>query len=373
MPKKVILFTLQTFSTTGGIQKMTRTLGHSLCQISKNNGGDFKLWSLYDANNDLMPQYLPLANFRGFKNNRLNFLGTALNTASQPDIIIISHINLAMIGLFISLINPKCKIWLIAHGIEVWRPLSLLKKLFLKRCHKILCVSKFTKEQMIKWHKADPALCEIVNNAVDPFMKLPVLFTKPQHLLNRYQLSPNSPVLFTLARLATTEQYKGHEQIIKVINKLKPTFPDIKFILSGQSDSIEKTRLNELIAEYHVEKQVIITGFINEEELIDYFLLADVFVLPSKKEGFGIVFIEALACGLPVICGNQDGSIYAIHNGELVIAVNPDSLDELEKAITECLSIPLTEAKRQYLQKECLHYFNEKEYTKKIEKIMADE
>src|SRR5476649_1734265 len=66
MAKKVMLFTLQTFSTTGGIQKMTRTLAHSLNIIAKRNDWDFKLWSVYDLRDDLMPEYLPVQNFRGF-------------------------------------------------------------------------------------------------------------------------------------------------------------------------------------------------------------------------------------------------------------------------------------------------------------------
>jgi len=91
---------------------------------------------------------------------------------------------------------------------------------------------------------------------------------------------------------------------------------------------------------------VILTGFIDESEFADYFLLADLFVLPSKKEGFGIVFIEAMAYGLPVICGNADGSIDAICNGELGKAVNADDPAELEDAITGYLDEPLTAAAR---------------------------
>jgi phosphatidylinositol alpha-1,6-mannosyltransferase len=372
MAKTIILFTLQTFSTTGGIQKMTRTLAHSLYKLAQRNHWDFKLWSAYDSNNDLMPQYLPAEDFRGFGVNRVSFVLKTIVTAKKPDVIILSHVNLAIIGLLIKVINPKCKVWLIAHGIEVWRPLSILKNLFLKRCDKVICVSNFTKQQMIIRHQTDPSKCTVLNNAVDPFMKLPVRFTKPVQLLKRYRLSKNNLVIFTLTRLASTEQYKGHDQVIKVISKLKDKFPGLKYILSGQYDHKEEIRIQKLITLYKVDEQVILTGFIDEHELSDHFLLADLFVLPSKKEGFGIVFIESLACGLPVICGNSDGSIDAIFNGELGRAINADDLGELESAITEYLEAPLTEQKRQDLQNQCLLHFNETHYMNRLEKMLAE-
>ena len=124
---------------------MTRTLAYSLYQICDVNKWEFRLWSAYDADADLMPQYLPAKNFKGFGSNRINFVAKTLSSTTRKDIVIISHINLAIIGLIVKIINPKCQIWLIAHGIEVWRPISLLKRLFLKRCDKILCVSNFTK------------------------------------------------------------------------------------------------------------------------------------------------------------------------------------------------------------------------------------
>jgi phosphatidylinositol alpha-1,6-mannosyltransferase len=373
MTKKIILFTLQTFSTTGGIQKMSRTLAHSLYQLSERNKWDFELWSVYDSNRDLMPQYLPAENFRGYGANRINFILKTIQKAKKPKVIILSHINLAIVGLLIKTLNPKCKVWLIAHGIEVWRPLSFFKNLFLRRCDKIICVSNFTKQQMISRHQADPAICTVLNNAVDPFIKLPATFTKPDNLLKRYQLPDNDPILFTLTRLASTEQYKGHDQVIKVISKLKLKFPGIKYILSGQYDHKEEIRIQRLISEYKVDEQVILTGFIDEGELTDHFLLANLFVLPSKKEGFGIVFIEALACGLPVVCGNSDGSIDAICNGTLGRAINADDLDELEGAITDYLKTPLTESKRQYLQDQCLLHFNETDYMNTLENLIINE
>ena len=352
---------------------MTRTLAHALNSICIANGGHFKIASLYDASSDLMPRYIPQENFEGFNNRRIPFMLKMVFARQKQDVIILSHINLALIGLLIKLIHPKTKIWLVAHGIEVWRTLPFHKKLLLKRCDKVVCVSAFTKAQMYKWHKTDPAKCVVLNNALDPFMKLPETFQKPAYLLDRYGLTNSGPIIFTLTRLASTELYKGHDSVIKAIAGLKDKFPGIKYILAGKYDEQEGIRVKKLIADVAVTEQVILTGFIKEHELPDHFLMADVFVLPSKKEGFGIVFIEALACGLPVICGNADGSIDAIHNGELGTAINVDNDKELEDSIVNQLTESLTLDKRRQLKDLCLQYFNEQTYINTLQKMLTDD
>lgn len=367
-----MLFTLQTFSSTGGIQKMTRTLAHALNTTATDNGWDFKLWSAYDADGDLDTRYLPKKSFKGF-GSRLKFVRKAMLSAIKFDVVVLSHINLALAGGMIKLINPKCKIWLVAHGIEVWRKLSFVKINLLKNCDRIICVSNFTKNEIVKTHGVIADKCVVLNNIIDPFMPLPAVFEKPGNLLKQYGLTANNPILFTLTRLSTAEQYKGYEQVIKTVSKLKHTFPAIKYIIAGAADTEEATRVKKLIQYNNVEEQVILTGFINEAELPDHFLLADVFVLPSRNEGFGIVFIEALACGLPVICGNIDGSLDAIKNGLLGTAINPDNLDELENAITQCLLKPLTQPMRKKLQQECLAYFNEADYIKNLQQLLNNE
>lgn len=367
-----MLFTLQTFSTTGGIQKMTRTLAYSLNQIANEKQWNFKTFSAYDLDSDLMPQYLSRECFKGFGIHRAKFVAQSIKEASGADVIILSHINLAIVGLLIKLFNSKCKIWLVAHGIEVWRPLSSTKRKLLGKCDKVICVSEFTKRQMIKLHQIHEQKCFVLNNAIDPFMQLPVSFEKPARLMEMYNLRQGDPVIYTLTRLAATEQYKGHEQVIKAISHLKEKFPSIKYILSGQYDAAEEIRINELINEFGVAGSVILTGFVNEEDIPDHFLLADLFVLPSRKEGFGIVFIEAMACGLPVICGNADGSIDAIRNGELGRAVDVNDQLEIEKAITDSLQTVLDNNQRKYIQDACISYFNEHSYRQHLQQILVN-
>lgn len=351
---------------------MTRTLGHSLHRAALKNNWNFELWSAYDKQEDLMEQYLPAANFKSFGVNRVNFVLKTLSNPAKPDVAILSHINLAIIGLIIKIINPKCQLWLVAHGIEVWRPLSVFKRLVLKHCDKIICVSNYTKQQMISRHNVNAGKCIVLNNAIDPFMRLPNTFAKPQNLVQRYGLRDDDFIIFSLTRLASTEQYKGYDHVISVLGSLKSKFPQIKYVLSGKYDTSENIRIKQLIAEHDVSEHVILTGFIDEAELTDHFLLADLFVLPSKKEGFGIVFIEALACGLPVICGNADGSVDAIRNGELGEAIDTDNLTCLNKAIAKHLQNNLTSDSRKNLQEKCLSYFNEHDYMTKLEQLINE-
>jgi asparagine synthase (glutamine-hydrolysing) len=369
--KNILLLTLQTFSATGGIQKMSRTMAQAIQQIAAKRQWDFNLWSGYDHSDDLNSVYTPVTNFKGFDKNRWLFALKSAAKGTKSDVIILSHINLAMIGWAVKIVNPKCEVWLVAHGIEVWRPLKLFKKRILSTCDKIVCVSNFTMQKMISMHDVNPAKCVVLNNALDPFIILPTNFAKPEYLLNRYNLSPKNKIVFTLTRLASTEQYKGYEQVIKAVSELKNDFPEIKYILSGKYDNAEDCRIRQLIKHHAVEDQVIVTGFISEKELEDHFLMADLFVLPSKKEGFGIVFIEALACGLPVICGNEDGSLDAIRNGELGKAINVNDINELKQAITDNLNVPLTAAHRLNLQRKCLEYFNADDYKDTLEKMLV--
>lgn len=353
---------------------MTRTLGYSLTNISKQKNWDFKLWSLYDSRYDLMKRYVEPENFVGFGRNKIKMGWDTLTKGTKADVVILSHINLAMLGIVIKVLKPKCRIWLIAHGIEVWRPLNISKQILIKKiADKIICVSSFTKDQMTYWHQVKPEKCVVLNNVIDPFIKHPEEFEKPDYLLNRYGLSEQNQIVFTLTRLASSEQYKGYEQVIKAISTLKTKFPHIKYILGGPYDKLEEKRIKDLIKRLDIEQQVIMTGYIKESELSDYFLLADLFVLPSKKEGFGIVFIEALSCGLPVVCGNADGSVDAIRSGELGTAINVDDQDQLETTIIAQLENPLTIKERENLQVRSLRYFNENDYYKNILQLITND
>src|SRR5204862_4619866 len=91
----------------------------------------------------------------------------------------------------------------------------------------------------------------------------------------------------------------------------------------------ERARIGALIRGLDVTANVTLAGYVADHELRSHYNLCDVFAMPSKGEGFGIVFLEALACAKPVLAGNKDGSVDAVLNGELGALVDPDSVSEI--------------------------------------------
>jgi len=186
---------------------------------------------------------------------------------------------------------------------------------------------------VISLHEAHPDRCIILNNTLDPFIKLPAKFAKPEYLLARYGLNDTQKIVLTLTRMSATEKFKGYDNVINAISRIRQDITDIIYLLAGPCDATERERIETLISTNGLSANVILTGFIEEYELTAHFLMADLFVLPSVKEGFGIVFIEAIACGLPVIFGNADGSTDAVRHEGMGTAIDPHNVAALEQAI----------------------------------------
>lgn len=284
--------------------------------------------------------YFPQTKYRGFKNRKINFVLSSFFEGRKTDIVLLSHVNLLMPGVLIKLVRPKVKLVLIAHGIEVWRPISRFKRWMLNKADFILPVSHFTKEKMKELYGLPESRFSVMNNCLDPFLERPLLQGKSPALLKRYGLDPDSQVLLTVSRMVDTEQYKGYDRVLESLPALLPDHPKLRYLLVGRYDEAEKKRLDIIIDKLGLEDKVIFTGFVPDADMPYHFTLADLFIMPSEKEGFGIVFIEAMYYGLPVIAGNKDGSVDAMCNGELGTIINPDNLGEISNSIKRVLEKP---------------------------------
>ena len=370
--KKILFLNLTTFSQTGGIEKFNKCLLKALTDLENEGLIKSESYSAYDNESD--EKYYSNKQYKGFNKKRFYFTLNAIWNAQRFDIVVLGHINLAIIGYFIKLFNPSKKVILIAHGIEVWDELPYFKRSVLKKSDMILAVSNFTKTKLITQHNIKQNKITIFHNTIDPFFQKPVSFTKSEVLKKRYNIKDDDFVLFTLTRLSSVEKDKGYDNVIKTISKYQSELPNIKYIISGKTDNAERNRLEVIISNNKLEKNVTLTGFINEEELIQHYNTSDVFIMPSQKEGFGIVFIESMACGLPVIAGNKDGSVDALRNGELGMLVNPNSELEIKQAITTSYANKrtLTNESRLALRQKVHSYFGFDKYKERLKGIITE-
>ena len=252
---------------------------------------------------------------------------------------------------------------MLAHGIEVWVKFGVVKKILLNKIDHIIAVSKFTKDKLINLNGIEEYKISINKNCIDPFIEKKINFNKPSYLLSKYNLTCNEKIILSISRISFEDRYKGYDKVISSLYEVKKEFPNIIYLICGKATDDEKIFLQNLINSLNLDNNVIFTGFINEDELVDHYLLADIFVLPSKYEGFGIVFIEAAAFGLPVIAGNEDASIEALLNGEIGTLVNPDDINAIGNEIKIALHSKINQV---VLQNKVWENYNFKDYKKNI-------
>jgi phosphatidyl-myo-inositol dimannoside synthase len=365
--KKILFYYLSAFSQTGGIERFNRCFIKALNDISVELPVCASVYSMYDIEAD--DRYGSDITFHGFAKKRARSLLTVLKQASKYDVIVLGHINLAIVGLIIKLLNPRCQLVVITHGIEVWSKLKFVKKRCLQKADLILAVSHYTRNQLVLRNNILPEKIMLFPNTLDPFFKIPERLEKPSSLLRKYSLDSKTMVILTLSRLLSSEREKGYDKVIAAMPLVLEQIPGAIYILAGKYDEKEKQRIHELLRRYNIVDSVILPGFIEEASLTEYYCLADVFIMPSRKEGFGIVFLEALACGTSVIGGNQDGTVDALLNGYLGQLINPTRPAAIAEAIIEHRD-RLSERSMLDKQRTVLDIFQFKNYKNNLKKLL---
>lgn len=243
---------------------------------------------------------------------------------NRPQLILTTHLHFCLAAYYLKVLF-NIPYWAVAHGIEAWNIEEPTLQRALHHADRILAVSTYTRNRLLQEQNLDPEKVVILPNTFNPerFRIGP----KPEYLLARHNLKPTQPVIFTLTRLEGDEDYKGYDQILRCLSAVRNQLPDVRYLLGGKGPDLE--RVQKMIQDLGLQESVILLGFVPDEELPDYYNLCDVFAMPSCGEGFGIVFLEALSSGKPVLAGNKDGSVDALHFGDFGVLVDPEDFEQI--------------------------------------------
>ncbi|NEO87800.1 MAG: glycosyltransferase family 4 protein [Spirulina sp. SIO3F2] len=250
----------------------------------------------------------------------------------RPNLIIASHANF---GVLAAKIHKFLGIpyWIIAHGTEVWDIQNRALTSSLVQADRILCVSGYTRDRLLAEAQLDPQKVGLLPNTFDAQAFQPA--PKSPQLLERYGIKASQSILLTVARLDASQAYKGYDQILRALPQIRAAIPQVHYLIVGKGS--DRPRVEALIQELELTDCVTLAGFVPDAELCAHYNLCDVFAMPSQGEGFGIVYLEALACGKPSLGGNQDGAIDALKNGELGVLVNPTDVNQIAQALIQLL------------------------------------
>ena len=268
---------------------------------------------------------------------KLSYFLTVFNTIrtnSKFDLIVCGHLYMLPLAWLVKLWT-KAPILLEIYGIEAWEPHNNLVSYCLPAVDGVVSISQITFDRFQAWAKIPKVQQFLLPNAIA--IEEYGYAAKNPELLSRYGLKDKT-VLMTMGRLDSYERCKGFDEVIELLPELSQIIPNLVYLIVGEG--FDRERLEEKVRSLNLQKQVVFTGFISETEKADHYRLADSYVMPSKGEGFGFVFLEAMACGIPVVASKLDGSREAVRDGLLGILVNPDDPEEIKTGILEALQRP---------------------------------
>ena len=262
------------------------------------------------------------------RTNRLAWSCKALQlTLSHSyDLVFCGHLFAAPLAAGLSHLM-RIPLWLQLHGIESWQRPVCVVRWAASQARLTTAVSRATRERALKWCQSEPERMRVLPNTIDSqFSPEPA-----SEALRRRFGTTGRKVILTVSRLAALERYKGHDKIIAALPLIRARCPQVLYLIAGEGD--DRQRLETLAQQSGVAQLVRFTGPISPQELQGIYGLADVFAMPSTGEGFGIVFLEAAASGLPIVAGNLDGSVDALADGALGTLIDPNDRLVLANAI----------------------------------------
>jgi phosphatidylinositol alpha-1,6-mannosyltransferase len=262
---------------------------------------------------------------------RLAYAAIALLTAfrQRTDVVFCGHLYMAPLTWLIARLKGA-KLIVQMHGIDAWPQPSRLQRAAAEAADLILCASRYTRAAVAGWAAIAPErILAVPNTVADEFAP------GDGSALRAALGLKDERVLLTVGRMDSRERYKGHDRVIAAIPNLVAQGHDVIYIIIGEG--VDRARLDDLARRAGVADRVHFLGAVSPQYLAEAYRMADLFVMPSTGEGFGIVFLEAMASGTPALGLDAPGASDALADGELGTVV---SEDDLPVVIVRLLAMP---------------------------------
>lgn len=253
----------------------------------------------------------------------MRFARRVLSGVSGAQLILIGHLNLLPLALLVRLLRPRARIILFAHGIEAWgdpayRPVRWWEPALLRHLvHQVAVVSRYSMSRMARAFALDESKFVLFPNAVD---------------LPDVPVRAAGETILTVARLGAGEREKHVDKLVRAL----PFLPAARLVVIGEGPL--RAELRALAVQLGVEARVALPGAVTDAALARAYAEARLFALPSAKEGFGIVYLEAWARGLPVVGSCFGGAGEVISDGVDGFTVDPADVGALSHALGRLLN-----------------------------------
>jgi phosphatidylinositol alpha-1,6-mannosyltransferase len=327
--KRILLLLPEAFGAAGGIQMFCRAYCMAAGRWAEENGAAVDAVVLNDgAAPDARYVNGGFSSYVGAGRSKARFIRHFIRRvlAVKYDWIVFGHVSLSPLGLLAKRLNPSAKTIVITYGIEVWRPLTKTQRKSMLQADMVLAISDFTKDELIK-HNAIPAeKIRIFPCTLDPHWEAHPTDSERQH---------GTPVILSVTRMSKEDRYKGIDSVIKGLPAVVSEAGPVEYRVAGQGDDVP--RLRALAAGLGVERYVNFMGRVPDAELREQYRQCSLFVMPSRKEGFGIVFLEAMAYGKPVVGGAHGGTPSVVKDGETGLLVDSFDVPGIAGSITTLL------------------------------------
>jgi glycosyltransferase involved in cell wall biosynthesis len=325
----ILFLVLDTYGRIGGIQRFNRRVIAALAAISMDKGWERCAVHIMRDDQANIPEIAPVA-IAAFGPRRLAFIFRSIAAARHRRILFLGHINLLAVGLICKLLAPGMRLVLFVHGDEVWndpahRRMRFYEPLMARALSRIASVSTFTANRMQHAFRLPVERFRICPNAVDDIDRQPNPKRDRRNIL-------------TVARLDPHDRGKNIDALIQAVALLKRR--NVECILRIVGEGPLRSELASLARELAVEDRVEFLGRVSDAALAEAYAQASLFAMPSSKEGFGIVFLEAWLHGLPVICGTEDAAAEIVTDGIDGFAADPQDIETLAEKITILVADP---------------------------------